>query len=706
MPTSGTHITIVQRLALSSPLYEKLLGNSAADNTTPEGLRARFANLGAVGPDIFYALADYGADLQDLENFLMKVEGSFQCLGELMGKLDRYVSGVESVITLGIAKSLKQSFDLVAGVIREGEMALIVDAGTNLWPVFEPAREKDLPRENWYWADYLHYIRTGRFVQKLLEKSKVNPNLHAYALGYLTHYVTDVVGHPYVNQVVQAPWRLYWQRHHLVENFIDAYVWDRWHTSNPEPKPPSIEEQPLDSVTTKPNKMGTGAPFTFARLNDLINIGVPTLNDPVDKLVDTICQKINKGLFDIGVAEKIDAPIPNAADFTAWTKMMADALQEVYSDDRHPLNLEGSRSGLGNPRTNGFPLKEDVAAAYNTMRLVLKISTEEKIKEPQAPNIVDDIADIIQQIGNDINKDLKSIPPFPSINTSGSFSLDSLWDAIKKAAQWLGDVAKAVGKAVFDFLEGIVSIGGVIVSDFIKYVLYLLNKALFALYRQFRDVLVLAAYAIPFTEELAISMGGPFNTRSLWGSFGNPASAGYQYPIEEIKEQRAFIGSTYAPIIPPSSVTGATVEQPPVQWVAPYQAQIVAEFNTPTTPDDFIDAPLGLDDMFSTAGPERAVTTGDKFAHNSFANDPRNFGGALANCNKAIDLAEKGLLNSTMLPDYNLDGDRGYAWPCWDVANAAPKPDKNGHVDQNFEHISPIDPNPHPAHVDAVSVSG
>src|SRR5450755_2378067 len=106
MPTSGTHITIVQRLALSSPLYEKLLGNSAADNTTPEGLRARFANLGAVGPDIFYALADYGADLQDLENFLMKVEGSFQCLGELMGKLDRYVSGVESVITLGIAKSL------------------------------------------------------------------------------------------------------------------------------------------------------------------------------------------------------------------------------------------------------------------------------------------------------------------------------------------------------------------------------------------------------------------------------------------------------------------------------------------------------------------------------------------------------------------------------------------------------------------------
>jgi hypothetical protein len=66
--------------------------------------------------------------MQDLENFLMKVEGTFQCLGELMGKLDRYVSGVESVITLGITKSLQESFKLISGIIREGEMALVVDA--------------------------------------------------------------------------------------------------------------------------------------------------------------------------------------------------------------------------------------------------------------------------------------------------------------------------------------------------------------------------------------------------------------------------------------------------------------------------------------------------------------------------------------------------------------------------------------------------
>src|SRR5207247_1147947 len=103
----------------------------------------------------------YGADLQDLENFLMKIAGTFQCLGELMGKVDRYVSGIESEITFGISDSLKETFTLITGVFKEGLMALVIDAGVNLWPVFEPAREKDQPREKWYWADYLHYIRTG-----------------------------------------------------------------------------------------------------------------------------------------------------------------------------------------------------------------------------------------------------------------------------------------------------------------------------------------------------------------------------------------------------------------------------------------------------------------------------------------------------------------------------------------------------------------
>lgn len=684
MPTSGTHITIVQRVAISDPDCKNLLGDPMADDTTSEGRKARFANLGAVGPDIFYALADYGADLQDLENFLMKVGGSFECVAELMGKVSRYIDGVESEITLGVSDSLHDTFNLIGAVFKEGLMALVVDGGVNLWPVFQPARQKDRPRKEWFWADYLHYIRSGKFVCKLLELARAsdNENLLAYALGYLTHYVTDVVGHPYVNQVVQAPWRLYWQRHHLVENFIDAYVWDRWHIPQPPPAPPSTEEQPLDIVTKVPNTMGTGAPFTFARLNDLIAIGTPTLGDPVDSLVEAICQKIEKGLFDIGVAENMDAPAPNNSDFSAWTNMMYEALRSVYDEPRHPLNL--ATGLLGNPRPDGYPLPEDIAAAYSTMRLVLKLATEEKIQEPHPPDIRSDISAAVEKLASDIAKNINSIPPAPHINTSGSFSWDSLWDAVRNVAKWLGEAAAGLGKAIFDFILDSIAVAGTVISDSIKYALYLFNKFLFSLYRSFRDVLMLAAYSVPFTDQLTVNMGGPFNTASLWRWDGNQ-----QYPVEERAEEVLGWGSHYAPMRPPASYPDATFELPPVTGAAPYRPGVDGN---PTLPDDFIDAPR-QGDMFDKKGPLQLPVEPDK--------ESPNFGGAIANCIRGIQLAMQGFPDGTDLPDYNLDGDRGYAWPTWDVDPPPDDPKRPPNL------INPIQTkNNNPAQVNAVSVSG
>src|SRR5207249_9357947 len=132
----------------------------------------------------------------------IKVGGTFECISELMGKIDRFVHGIESEITFGVIDSIEQTAGLLQGILREWLIGAIVDAGFNLWPVFEAKRQQDRPRAEWFWADYLHYVRTGQFVNRLLQNSRNsnNPNLRAYALGYLTHYVTDVVGHPYVNQ--------------------------------------------------------------------------------------------------------------------------------------------------------------------------------------------------------------------------------------------------------------------------------------------------------------------------------------------------------------------------------------------------------------------------------------------------------------------------------------------------------------------------
>lgn len=52
-----------------------------------------------------------------------------------------------------------------------------------------------------YFSDLLHYVRTGDFVEALLDEAQ-DINEYAFALGALAHYSSDNVGHPMVNKVV------------------------------------------------------------------------------------------------------------------------------------------------------------------------------------------------------------------------------------------------------------------------------------------------------------------------------------------------------------------------------------------------------------------------------------------------------------------------------------------------------------------------
>ncbi len=50
-------------------------------------------------------------------------------------------------------------------------------------------------------SDLVHYVRSGDFVQELLLESQ-DVNEFAFALGALSHYASDIAGHPAVNQAV------------------------------------------------------------------------------------------------------------------------------------------------------------------------------------------------------------------------------------------------------------------------------------------------------------------------------------------------------------------------------------------------------------------------------------------------------------------------------------------------------------------------
>ena len=50
-------------------------------------------------------------------------------------------------------------------------------------------------------SDLVHYVRSGDFVRELLAQSQ-NANEYAFALGALSHYTSDIAGHPAVNHAV------------------------------------------------------------------------------------------------------------------------------------------------------------------------------------------------------------------------------------------------------------------------------------------------------------------------------------------------------------------------------------------------------------------------------------------------------------------------------------------------------------------------
>jgi hypothetical protein len=57
------------------------------------------------------------------------------------------------------------------------------------------------PFGNKFFSDLVHYVRSGDFVEALLQDSS-DLNEYAFALGALSHYSSDNSGHPTINRVV------------------------------------------------------------------------------------------------------------------------------------------------------------------------------------------------------------------------------------------------------------------------------------------------------------------------------------------------------------------------------------------------------------------------------------------------------------------------------------------------------------------------
>lgn len=687
MPGVGTHTTIIQRLALaanaptagdpalSTLLTDPNLNGSWATYASADALQSRYAALGAMGPDIFFLMLDYGPEIQDFENVVVKLAATFRAAGELSSQLKNTIDSTLDDLTDDLWSQFSTVFGRVNQILTQGALDLLIEV-VNPWSLYLPLRQVDDFQNNWYWGDFLHYVKTGCFTRKLLDNARAmhtaDPGsatsrcLSAYALGFLTHYVADTVGHGWVNRIVESPFRNLWQRHHLVENFIDTHVWSIWHDKGTPGARPGDEDN-LDTIraATGASSRTGAARLNYARLDDVINVGSVGIDPLIDSTLDKIVSSIQTGTFSLGVSSLPTLQAPDDPIFTTWAQFLADTIRATYPPDQMHPNRMGR-----------YPTGDDIAGAYGAYRLLLAMQTGEHV-EPPAPPMGSDFAAELDAMWKKVLADLGTIPPPPPVPVGTSFDPAALIAAIKAELAWLGAAADAVLNAVGDLIAGATAAGVGLAKDATRAGLYLLDSLLYSAYHSLRMVVVMNGYCGPFIEDLTAVWHG-LDLTTLWNS--GAAVVSPRYPLEPVVSQRDLAidpshpFSPYRPFLVPSTMAPVTMEQP----VTRFPAQVLAW----TMPEDMLDSAVpGTDDMFSVAGPAPATTTpvlnpvdGTTVATlKTFDGSLRYFGSIMANCDMALTFAAPYVLGTAdwpkdvVLPDYNLDADRGYAWPCWDV---------------------------------------
>ena len=385
MPGTAAHLTIIEEQT------KRAKANPAQYGVVASALSAhpRHAYLGAIGPDMIF-WADWGSytdAVNALFDFYKTLDEIYDKVNALWGPIQKAIDKVEDTLTGGLSTEIGETVDLVGSIVKTGMLSLITKK-VHYWNILKPAFQvpgKLVGEAEWNWLDHLHSRRTGEFTRALIARARKSGDAAqmAYAYGWLSHVTADVVGHAYVNQAVGGPWRLHSQRHHIQENFMDAWVWGFYHT-------PGVK---------MPASPTPGAiPFDYAKFAN-----------------------VNTANLHLKIALGDDLP-------GSLSDLIADTLQEVYAPHAHPKVI------------GGFLDKGRVNRAYQQLSFALELISgkDRHVGKPKPPSVFGD--DELPSFPTPGGGGGSS-----SGGGGGSFSLSSMLDAIfdfiKDTLGYLGELA-------------------------------------------------------------------------------------------------------------------------------------------------------------------------------------------------------------------------------------------------------------------------
>ena len=239
----------------------------------------KFAALGAIGPDLFFFLEDYAQPQIPSDELMLALsllyglddqgrlpdpwDGLLAIIGDITGSLfvallrfliklnklwQEFVDKLQDLIGPILDAAGQLLDDILGGLLTElGDlftqlkddlMTLIAEEALSWQDVFGFFALKmrtGVDEQAFLWSDMLHYRLTSYMPRRLLEHAKTlgasaDPldqeharQLTPYALGWVCHVGTDTVAHGFLNAQAGGPFRTHQQRHHLVENHMDAF---------------------------------------------------------------------------------------------------------------------------------------------------------------------------------------------------------------------------------------------------------------------------------------------------------------------------------------------------------------------------------------------------------------------------------------------------------------------------------------------------
>ncbi len=390
------HLDIARRAARSIDGATALDGILTSDGPDGSALRTLaegqpgYLALGAIGPDLFFLLPDFkppmGGRLWTVAATVREIYSALDThllepLADNLGPvLDGY-GDLANAVSGGLLGQLGEIAELGTKIITDA-LKVVAIRQYDFMSLLSSGVPAGFDEQLFFWSDTLHYRQTYRVATRLWQRAgdEADPvrreRFQAYALGWMAHLGTDVITHTFVNQKVGGPYRNHWQRHHLVENHMDARVYN----------------DQVGGDGLYPNVSSSALHLWLAFNPDgssRVDCFQPQPGPDYDPGDGLQAELSRKGAWDL------DPVLPD--DLAAF---LAATIRDVYTEDLQasPLGQEACcptiLSALDERvpiEGNGAPVAEDIELAYWYMfQYVKKITTDfYTLRPPEAPQLIE-----------------------------------------------------------------------------------------------------------------------------------------------------------------------------------------------------------------------------------------------------------------------------------------------------------------------------